>query len=48
MKFETVSEEEKVKTEKSAERLEQRREGMMTTNDEMPEAATWEIVVAKG
>jgi hypothetical protein len=49
MKFETVSEEEKVvKTEKSAERLEQRREGMITMNDEMSEAATREIVVAKG
>jgi hypothetical protein len=48
MKFETVEEEEKgVKTEKSAERLEQRREGMMT-NDEMSEAATREIVVVKG
>ncbi len=48
MKFETVSEEEKgVKTEKSAERLEQRRERMMT-NNEMSEAATREIVVAKG
>jgi hypothetical protein len=37
-----------VKTEKSAERLEQRREGVMTTNEEMSEAVTWEIVVAKG
>jgi len=36
MKFETVSEEEKVvKMEKSAERLGQRREGVITTNDEM-------------
>lgn len=47
MKFETVSEEEKiVKTEKSVERLEQKREGMMT-NNEILEAATREIVVAK-
>lgn len=42
MKFETVSEEKVVKTEKSAERLEQRREGVMTTNEEKSEA------VAKG
>ena len=48
-KFETVSGEEKaVTTEKSVERLEERREGMITTNDEMSEAATREIVVAKG
>ena len=36
MKFETVSEEEKVvKIKKSAERLGQRREGVITTNDEI-------------
>jgi hypothetical protein len=35
MKFETVSEEKVVKMEKSAERLGQRREGVITTNDEM-------------
>jgi hypothetical protein len=45
-----VSEEKKkvMKTEKSAERLEQRREGTITTNDEMSETATQVIVVAKG
>ena len=48
IKFGTVSEEKVVKTEKSAERLEQRREGTITTNDEMSEAATREIVVVKG
>jgi hypothetical protein len=47
-KFETVSGEKAVTTEKSVERLEERREGMITTNDEMSEAATREIVVAKG
>jgi hypothetical protein len=47
MKFETILEEKAVKTEKSVERLEQRREGMITTTDEMSEAAT-EIVVVKG
>jgi hypothetical protein len=47
--FETVSEEEKAVTmEESVERLERRRGGMITTNDEMSEAATREIVVAKG
>jgi hypothetical protein len=48
-KFETVSGEEKaVITEKLVERLEERREGIITTNDEMSEAATREIIVVKG
>jgi hypothetical protein len=35
MKFETMSEEKVVKAEKSAEILGQRREGVITTNNEM-------------
>jgi hypothetical protein len=49
MKFETVSEgEQAVTTERSVERLEQRREGMITTNDERSEAATRGTVAAEG
>ena len=47
MKFKTVSKEKAVKTEKSVESLEQKREEMITTTDEILEAAT-EIIITKG
>jgi hypothetical protein len=47
MKFKTVSKEKAVKTEKSVESLEQKREEMITTTDEILEAAT-EIMIVKG
>jgi hypothetical protein len=47
MKFKTVLKEKAVKTEKSVESLEQKREEMITTTDEILEAAT-EIMIVKG
>jgi hypothetical protein len=49
IKFETILLKEKVvKMEKLAERLGQRREGVITMNNKIKKAATWEIIVVKG
>jgi hypothetical protein len=49
IKFETILEEEKViKTKKLVKRLKQRKEGIITTHDEILEAATREIIIVKG